>query len=129
MFWYISSTCLSGTMPAMHDTEDIMSSPKTTLDGIKTRKKYKFKSGTVCLREIKKIQKTTKLLIQKSPFKRLVKEITMDYTPGIIYQKTALEALQEAAEVYIIDIFQNANKQAKYGNRKTITVGDVKMSK
>jgi len=80
MFWYISSTCLLDTMPAMHDTEDIMSSPKTTLDGIKTRKKYKLKSGTVCLREIKKIQKTTKLLIQKSPFKRMVKEITTDCT-------------------------------------------------
>jgi len=116
-------------MPAMHDTEDILSSPKKNLDAIKIRKKYRFKSGTVCLREIKKIQKTTKLLIQKSPFKRLVKEITTDYTPGIIYQRNALEALQEAAEDYIIEIFKNANKQAKYGNRKTITVGDVKMSK
>jgi len=58
-----------------------------------------------------------------------VKEITSNYTPSIIYQKTAFEALQEAAEDYIIEIFQNANKQAKYGNRKTITVGDVNMSK
>jgi len=111
-------------MPAMHE-----SSPKQGSDEIKIRKKYKFKSGTVCLREIKKIQKTTRLLIQKSPFKRLVKEITEDYTAGIIYQKNALEALQEAAEDYIIEIFKNANKQAKYGNRKTITVGDVNMSK
>jgi histone H3 len=120
-------------MPAVHDTMDMIDDHKnsgvTPVGEKKMRKKYKFKSGTVCLREIKKIQKTTKLLIQKSPFKRLVKEITSEYTPGIIYQKTALEALQEAAEDYIIEIFQNANKQAKYGNRKTITVGDVKMSK
>ena len=100
--------------------------PDDTVGGIKkSRKKYKFKSGTVCVREIKKIQKTTKLLIQKSPFKRIIKEITSTYTPGIIYQKNALEAMQEAAEDYIIEIFKNANKQATYGNRKTITVGDV----
>jgi len=100
--------------------------PDDTVGGIKkSRKKYKCKSGTVCVREIKKIQKTTKLLIQKSPFKRIIKEITSTYTPGIIYQKNALEAMQEAAEDYIIEIFKNANKQATYGNRKTITVGDV----
>ena len=95
----------------------------------KTRKKYKFKSGTLCVREIKKIQKTTKLLIQMSPIKRIIKEITQDYTHGIIYQKNALEALQEAAEDYVIEIFKNANKQANYGNRKTITIGDIQMSK
>jgi len=75
------------------------------------------------------MQTTTKLLIQHSPFKRIVKEITADFTPNIIYQKSAIEALQEAAEDYIVNLFKSANKQAKYGNRKTITVGDVQMSK
>ena len=37
--------------------------------------------------------------------------------------------MQEAGEDYIIEMFKNANKQATYGNRKTITVGDVHMSK
>lgn len=94
----------------------------------KMRKKYKFKSGTVSLREIKKMQKTTKLLIQYSPFKRIIKELTQYLTKNIIYQRAAIEALQEAAEDYIIDIFKSANKQAKYGKRKTITVGDMQMS-
>jgi len=78
-------------MPSIVTATD---SDDTDGDGIKkSRKKYKFKSGTVCVREIKKIQKTTKLLIQKSPFKRIIKEITLSYTPGIIYQKNALEAM------------------------------------
>lgn len=120
-------------MPDVHEPVSMINSAFGSSDSVggikKTRKKYKFKSGTVCVREIKKIQKTTKLLIQKSPFKRIIKEITQEYTQGIIYQKNALEALQEAAEDYIIEIFKNANKQAIYGNRKTITIGDVQMSK
>jgi len=103
--------------------------PEVPAPVAKPRKKYRFKSGTVSLREIKKMQMTTKLLIQHSPFKRIVKEITADLTPNIMYQKAAIEALQEAAECYIVDIFKSANKQAKYGNRKTITIGDVQMSK
>ena len=120
-------------MPDVHEPLSMINSASVSSDSVgviqKTRKKYKFKSGTVCVREIKKIQKTTKLLIQKSPFKRIIKEITQDYTQGIIYQKNALEALQEAAEDYVIEIFKNANKQANYGNRKTITIGYIQMSK
>jgi len=121
-------TKISVAAPVLIVAKTAKPKPEESLPTAKPRKKYRFKSGTVSLREIKKMQTTTKLLIQHSPFKRIVKEITADFIPDIIYQKSAMEALQEAAEDYIVDIFKSANKQAKYCNRKTITVGDVKMS-
>jgi histone H3 len=94
--------------------------------GVKKRK-YRFKSGTVALRAIKKLQTTTNLLVQKSPFRKLVKQITAEMGIKILYQQKAMEALQEAVEHYLIEKFKVANKHAIHANRKTIAVADLQM--
>jgi len=94
--------------------------------GVKKRK-YRVKSGTVALRTIKKLQSTTNLLVQKGPFRKLVKQMTADMGLSIHYQKKAMEALQEATEDYMIDKFKHANNHAKHAKRKTICIDDLQM--
>ena len=88
----------------------------------------------VALREIRKLQKTTNLLIRKLPFQRLVREICRDYftKPGVDdwrWQSSALEALQEAAESYLIHILEDANLCAIHGKRVTIFPKDIQLAR
>lgn len=43
------------------------------------KKPHRFRPGTVALREIRRYQKSTELLIRKLPFQRLVREIAQDF--------------------------------------------------
>ena len=100
------------------------SAPAT--DGVK--KPHRYKPGTVALREIRKYQKTTELLIRKLPFQRLVREITQDFKSDLRYQGSAVLALQEATEAYIIGIFEDTNLNAIHAKRVTIIPKDVKLT-
>ena len=51
--------------------------PTTATGGVK--KPHRFRPGTVALREIRRYQKSTELLIRKLPFQRLVREIAQDF--------------------------------------------------
>ena len=69
--------------------------------------------GTVALREIRRFQKSTELLIRKLPFQRLVREVAQNVVHkvgggGLRFQSTALLALQEAAEAYLVGMFEDA---------------------
>ncbi|KAJ9454053.1 histone H3.1 [Diplonema papillatum] len=70
----------------------------------------KWKPGTVATRQIKKFQKSTKLLLQKAPFQRLVRKTMLDTDIMRIarFKPTAFEALQEAAESYLVSVFEGA---------------------
>ena len=114
-------TTTSSTHRANHAAQN--AEPET---GVKKRK-YRFKSGTVALRMIKKLQTSTNLLVQKGPFRKLVKQITSEMGVSIHYQKKAMEALQEAVEDYMTETFKHANKHAKHAKRKTIGVQDLQM--
>ncbi|KAK2139309.1 hypothetical protein NP493_6527g00012 [Ridgeia piscesae] len=57
--------------------------------------------GTVALREIRRYQKSTELLIRKLPFQRLVREIAQDFKTDLRFQSSAVMALQEASEAYL----------------------------
>ena len=73
------------------------------------RAKPRFRPGTVALREIRRYQRTTELLIRKLPFARLVREVTQQYTNREIRWKgEALLAMQEAAEAYLQGLFEDA---------------------
>lgn len=101
----------------------------TTEDGKpKVRKPHRFKPGTVALREIRKYQKSTELLVKKLPFQRLVRELLQEHESGIRIQKTALEAVQEATEKYLIDLFHNTNLCAIHGKRVTIQPKDLRLA-
>ena len=92
----------------------------------KPKKKYRFKPGTVSLREIKKLQKTTTHMIQRKPFYRLVKEISQDYSKDCKFQQAAMQALQDDAESYITQYFAKSQANAIHAGRKTILVSDGK---
>jgi len=78
-----------------------------TATGIK--KTRRFRPGTVALREIRRYQKSTELLIRKLPFQRLVREIAQDCKDGLRFQSSAIAALQEASEAYLTALFEDVN--------------------
>jgi histone H3 len=97
---------------------------------IAMRKPCRWRPGTVALREIRKFQKTTDLLIRKAPIQRLVREIVQDMSrkSDLRMQSTALLALQEAVEYFMVDFFYNTNLCTLHGKRKTIMVNDLALA-
>ncbi len=94
---------------------------------IAVRKPHRWRPGMVAAREIQKFQKTTDLLIRKAPFQHVVREILQQVSgkSDLQMQGTALLALQEAVEYFIVDLFSNSNMCALHGKRKTIMVKDL----
>jgi histone H3 len=82
-------------------------------------------SVTHALREIRKYSKSTDLLIRKLPFQRLVREVTQDIKMFTRFQSSALLALQEAAEAYLLGLFQDTNLCANHAGRITIMPKDM----
>ncbi|KAI1158980.1 histone H3 [Nemania serpens] len=95
--------------------------------GIKKPRRYK--PGTVALREIRRYQNTTDLLIRKLPFQRLVREIAYDFKTDMRFQASAINACQEAAEAYLVSIFEDSNLCAIHGKRVTIQAKDIQLAR
>ena len=89
------------------------------------KKPRRFRPGTVAIREIKRYQKSTELLIKKMPFQKLVKQIALDYKSEVRFQASAINALQEAAESYLIGVFQDTHLLAIHAKRVTIMAKDM----
>uniref|UniRef100_A0A3Q0RUW1 Histone H3 n=1 Tax=Amphilophus citrinellus TaxID=61819 RepID=A0A3Q0RUW1_AMPCI len=53
------------------------------------KKPHRYRPGTVALREIRRYQKSTELLIRKLPFQRLVREIAQDFKTDLRFQSSA----------------------------------------
>ena len=100
---------------------------KKTAPGLK--KPHRFRPGTVALREIRKYQKSTDLLIRKLPFQRLVREIASEYQPNLRFQSNAVLALQEASEAYMVGLFEDTNLCAIHTGRVTIMDRDIKLAR
>ncbi|KAH7075719.1 histone-fold-containing protein, partial [Paraphoma chrysanthemicola] len=92
-------------------------------------KKYRFKPGTVALREIRRYQKSTELLIRKLPFGRLCREITQEIGNDLRYQRSALEAMQEATEAFLVGYFEDCNINAIHAKRVTIQEKDSRLAR
>lgn len=93
------------------------------------RKPHRFRPGTVALREIRKYQKGTELLIRRLPFQRLVREIAQDIKNDVRFQSAAILALQEAAEAYLVSLFQDTNLAAIHAKRVTIMPKDLQLAR
>ncbi|ODM88850.1 histone H3, partial [Orchesella cincta] len=78
-----------------------------------------------CLREIRRYQKSTELLIRKLPFQRLVREIAQDFKTDLRFQSSAVMALQEASEAYLVGLFEDTNLCAIHAKRVTIMPKDI----
>ena len=95
------------------------------------RNKRRYKPGTVALREIRKYQIGTELLLPKLPFQRLVREVANNiaagtrFPEGLPWQPLAVVALQEAAEAYLVHIFDDSNLEAIHAKRVTIKAKDI----
>ena len=82
--------------------------------------KRRYRPGTVALREIRRYQKNTELLIRKLPFQRLVREIAQDFKADLHFQSSAIVALQEASEAYLVGLFEDTNLCAIHAKRVTM---------
>ncbi|KAH9062694.1 histone-fold-containing protein [Lactarius vividus] len=100
-------------------------------------KKRRYRPGTVALREIRKYQKSTDLLLRKLPFARVVREIALDMTTdmneygdtGLRWQSSAILALQEASEAFLVHLFEDANLCAIHAKRVTIMTRDIHLAR
>jgi histone H3/H4 len=98
-------------------------------DGAERKKrKYRLHPGTRALREIKKMQKSTSTLLPRASFQRLVQEILQDRNSTMSLRRTATDALQQAAEQYVVDLLKSSNQYAIHARRKTISVPDMKVA-
>jgi len=93
------------------------------------KKPHRYRPGTVALREIRKYQKSTELLIRKLPFQRLVREIAQDFKTDLRFQSSAVLALQEASEAYLVSLFEDCNLAAIHAKRVTIMPKDIMLAR
>ena len=82
-------------------------------------KPHRYRVGTVALKDIRHFQKSTALLIRKLPFQRLVREIAQDFKTDLRFQSAAILCLQEAAEAYLVGLFEDTNLCAIHAKRVT----------
>ena len=93
------------------------------------KKQFRYRPGTVALRDIRRYQKSTELLIRKLAFQRLVREIAQDFKTDLRFQKAAVVALQEASEAYLIGLFEDTNLCAIHAKRVTIMPKDIQLAR
>jgi histone H3 len=93
----------------------------------KTSKRYR--PGAVALAQIRRYQKSTDLLLRKAPFARIVREIAQTFKSDLRFHLSALEALQEAAEAYLVGLFEDANLCAIHARRVTVMPKDFALAR
>ncbi|KAK0166265.1 hypothetical protein PV328_004701 [Microctonus aethiopoides] len=71
----------------------------------------------------------TELLIRKLPFQRLVREIAQDFKTDLRFQSSAVMALQEASEAYLVGLFEDTNLCAIHAKRVTIMPKDIQLAR
>ena len=98
------------------------------LPGRRETKHKRFRPGQLALKEIRRYQNSTKLLIRKLPFQRLVKEIIQGKDSDLRVQTEALHLLQEAAEAYLVSLFEDTNICAVHAKRVTIMPKDLQLA-
>ena len=106
-----------GKQPQKHLLHKLIRQKKSPTGGIK--KPHRYRPGLLALREIRRYQQSTDCLIKRTPFNKLIKEISQEYrvcpdgpgTPSVQvrFQSTALAALQEAAENFLVGLFEDVN--------------------
>ena len=91
----------------------------------KGQRKHHYRPGTVALREIRRYQKSTDLLIRKAVFQRLVRELAK----GMRFRSSAILALQEGTEAFLVGLCEDANLAAVHAKRVTIMPRDIQLAK
>ncbi|KAJ7768037.1 histone H3.1t [Mycena olivaceomarginata] len=88
-------------------------------------KMHRRPAGTVAVREIHKYQKDTSLLVLKTSFQRLVKEITKDYqVTCTFYSIHTIQSKQQSFQ-YLVAVFEDSMRVAQHAHRETIQSRDM----
>ena len=103
-------------------------------DPIPHKRPRRYKPGTIALREIRRYQQSTDLLLLKLPFSRLVREISQYLLPFHVarelrWQSQAIQALQEASEAFLVHLFEDTNLCALHAKRVTIMQKDIQLAR
>ncbi|RSH79750.1 centromeric DNA-binding histone H3-like protein cse4 [Apiotrichum porosum] len=97
------------------------------------RKKHRYRPGTRALQEIRRYQKSTDLLIAKLPFSRVVREVALNLSSinagELRWQSSAILALQEAAEAFLVHLFEDSNLCAVHAKRVTLMTKDMQLAR
>lgn len=101
---------------------------KTLVDGERKKRKYRRRPGTVALKEIRALQKTTNFLIQKAPVRRLIKQIAQEQKADIRMTKQAVEALHSSLESFATTLFADAMKLAVHSGRRQLNDNDLRFT-
>ena len=96
--------------------------------GQKKRNARRYRPGTVALREIRRYQKSSELLIRRMPFQRLVREIAQAHNLYVHFQSGTILALQESAEAYLVGLLEDSNLCAIHAKRVTIMPKDMQLA-
>ena len=121
------NTSSAGKAPRKQIASKAARKTAPAMGGIK--KPHRYRPGTVALREIKRYQKSTELLIRKLPFQRVVREVAQEYKSDLRFQSNAVLALQEACESYIVGLFEDTNLCAIHARRVTIMPKDIQLAR
>lgn len=103
-------------------------------DPVPRGKPRRYRPGTVALREIRRYQQSTDLLLLKLPFSRLVRELVFNIFPNSLardlrWQSHAIMALQEATEAFLVHLFEDTNLCAIHAKRVTIMQKDMQLAR
>ncbi|KAI7540629.1 hypothetical protein KC331_g9064 [Hortaea werneckii] len=93
-----------------------------------SRRKQQYKLGTVARKESRRHQKSTDNLIPNRPFQRLVDEVAVGLKKEVRFEASAMDALQEAAEAYMVCIFEVTKLAARHAKRDKIKKEDMKFA-
>lgn len=91
-------------------------------------KKHRYRPGQLALKEIRRYQKSTELLIRRAPFQRLIREIAQNFKNNLQFQAATMSVMQEAAEAYLIGLFEDTNLCAIHAKRVTIMPKDIQLA-
>ena len=89
----------------------------------------KLKQPMKPILNIKKFEETTQWVIQRKPFEHLIRDLTRKRNTELKFQKTAIDALLEASEAYLVRLFEITGMLANNANRTTILPKDVHLAK
>ena len=89
----------------------------------------RWRPGTCALREVRKLQKSTELLVRKAPFQRLVRELATSHKAGLRFQASAVLAIQDATEAYMVGLLGDSNLCAIHAKRVTLFSRDLKLAR
>ena len=102
---------------------------ETRTDAPKSRR---YRPGTVALREIRRYQWSTELLIRRAPFDHLVRDLVQNLQCGghkLRILPAVIAALQEAAEVYLLLLFEDTNLCTIHAKHVTIVLKDIQLAR